>query len=167
MGQYFKVVNHAKKQYLEPFKMRSSAKFPSLLGAHEMTRAISWLVCTSTNPTWFTLKNKNNRTKRITGSWCGDPIEIIGDYSEEELYYLVREQYVDISHEVVATLFDCDSSYLDEAIEELRKHPFLLEKIGLLMMIAEPPEQLEIKLESVYPKGWQKEFAKLHQNKVK
>ena len=166
MGQYFKVVNHAKKEYLEPFNMRASARFSSLLGAHEMTRAISWLVCTSTNPAWLTLKDKNNRTERIIGSWCGDPVEIIGDYSEEELCYLVRDQYVDISYEVVATLFDCDSSYLDEAIEELRAHPFLLEKLGVLMMIAEPPEQLGIKLQSIYPAGWQKEFAKLVQNRV-
>ncbi len=50
MGQYFKVVNHAKREYLEPFNMCSSANFPSLLGARETTSAISWLVCTSTNP---------------------------------------------------------------------------------------------------------------------
>jgi len=85
MGQYFKVVNHAKKEYLEPFNMRSSAKFP----------------------------------------------------------------------------------YLDTAIGELRKNSFWLEKLGLLMMIAEPPEQLGYKLQSVYPKGWEKEFAKLCQNKGK
>ena len=167
MGQYFVVVNHAKKQFLEPFNLRSSAKFPSLLGAHEMTRAISWLICTSPNPTWLALKNKNSRTKRLIGAWCGDPVEIVGDYSEEELYFLVRERYVDISHEVVATLFDCDSSYLDAAIEELREHPFLLEKLGLLMMLAEPPEQLGYQLQSLYPKGWEKEFAKLCQNQAK
>jgi hypothetical protein len=72
MGQYFKIVNRAKQQYLEPFSMRSSEKFPSLMGDEEMTRSISWLVCTSTNPRWLELRNKNERTKRLLGSWSGE-----------------------------------------------------------------------------------------------
>ena len=161
MGQYFKIVNRAKRQYLEPFSMRSSEKFPSLMGDEEMTRSISWLVCTSTNPCWAELRNKNERTKRLLGSWSGDKIEIIGDYAEEKFSHLVSREYVDISFEIVATLFDCDSSYLDAAIEQLKKWPSLLEQLGMLMLLKEPPEKLGYRLKTVYANGWEREFDRI------
>lgn len=161
MGQYFKIVNCNKRQYLEPFSMRSSAKFPSLMSAEEMTRSISWLVCTSSNPRWLECKSANVRTRRLVGSWSGDPIEIIGDYSDEEFSHCVSDQYQDISFEIVATLFDLDPLYLDRAIEQLIASPLLLEQLGMLMMLPEPPEKLGYKLSTVYPDGWQREFDKM------
>lgn len=161
MGQYFKIVNRTKRQYLEPFSMRSSEKFPSLMGAEEMTRSICWLVCTSSNPRWLELKNRNERTKRLVGSWSGDSIEIIGDYAEEDLSYHVSREYADISFEIVATLFDFDPAYLDDAITKLKESPILLEQLGMLMLLNEPPAELGHRLNTVYPTGWEREFDKI------
>jgi hypothetical protein len=61
MGQYFKIINQAKRQYLEPFSMRSRERFPAIFEAEEMTRSISWLVCTSSNPSWLEFKRMNGR----------------------------------------------------------------------------------------------------------
>lgn len=158
MGQYFKIINQAKRQYLDPFSMRSGERFPALLEAEEMTRSICWLVCTSGNPYWRELKRKNARTDRIVGSWAGDLIEIIGDSNEEELSYQVKNSFEDISYEIVATLFDFDPDYMNGAIQQLIEWPSLLEQLGMLMMIAVPPNGLDEKLKTVFPNGWERDF---------
>lgn len=158
MGQYFTIINQAKRQYLDPFSMRSSERFPALLEAEEMTRSICWLVCTSTNPYWRELKRKNERTNRIVGSWAGDLVEIIGDTNEEDLSHHVKNTFHDISYEVVATIFDFDSDYMNVAIQQLTEWPSLLEQLGMLMMLSVPPNGLDAKLKTVFPNGWERDF---------
>ena len=166
MGQYFKIVNRTRREYLEPFSMRSSEKFPSLMGSEEMSRSITWLVCTSLNPRWLSLKNTNDRTRRLVGSWAGDEIEIIGDSAEEEFSHLVKREYSDISFEIVATLFDFDPEYLDDAFAQLTEWPPLLEQLGMLMLLNEPPEALLGKLKVAFPGGWEREFDQMCKSKL-
>ena len=157
MGQYYKIINQAKQQYLDPF----SERFPALLEAEEMTRSISWLVCTSANPYWRDLKCKNARTNRIVGSWAGDLVEIIGDTNEEELSHYVKNTFDDISYEIVATLFDFDPDYMNGAIQQLTEWPLLLEQLGMLMMLSVPPNNLEEQLKTVFPNGWERDFDQI------
>ncbi len=161
MGQYYKIINRNKQQYLDPFSMRSSERFPALLEAEEMTRSICWLVCTSANPYWLELKRKNARTNRLVGSWAGDLIEIIGDTNEEDLSHHVMSKFDNISYEIVATLFDFNPDYMNGAIQQLVECPSLLEQLGMLMMLSVPPTGLEERLKIVFPNGWERDFDQL------
>lgn len=145
--------------------MRSSERFPAILASEEMTRSLAWLVCSSTNPYWRELKRKNNRTNRLIGSWVGDNIEVIGDENEEDLSHFAKSNFEDISFEIVACLFDFDKCYLDEAIKQLIEWPSLLEQLGVLMLLKDPPEGLEERLASLYPNGWMHEFDRICSSK--
>ena len=79
MGQYFKIINRSKTEYLEPFSLvATSEKFPSLMYSQSVLQSIGWLTCLSSNPLWLKKKNLTDRTRKFLGHWSGDEIEIIG-----------------------------------------------------------------------------------------
>jgi hypothetical protein len=159
MGQYHKIVNQTKRQYLEPFSMRASERFPAILASEDMTRSLSWLVCMSENPYWLQLKLSSDRASRLLGSWAGDTIEIVGDQNEEEFSHYVKDNFEDISYEIVALLFDIDEEYLEATVSDLVewKVPSHLEHLGLIMLLKHPPKGLGDRLDTFYP-GWRDEF---------
>ena len=114
MGEYFKIINQAKKQYLEPFSMPCSERFPSIISNDLMCRLITRLVCGSENAAYNHLKEVGFYTRKHLGGWYTNAIEIIGDYGDEEFCRTVAVEYQDITSEAIAMLLENDASTLEE-----------------------------------------------------
>jgi hypothetical protein len=113
MGQYHKVVNIDKKQYLHPHAMGNGFKLLEFGcdGHGTMTGLVILLAC-SNGRGGGDLRSDNE----IIGSWAGDRIAIVGDYWEQEeaeatgvpTWELLEAEYKDVSREVLRAL--CDDS---------------------------------------------------------
>ena len=154
MGEYFRVVNQGKMEYLDPFSMRSSEKIPSMLFSQDMSRSIALLSCNSGNFSWHQLKTKNDRTERLIGRWYGAKIDVIGDSRQEELYHLVTETFEDISLDVIALLLELDDYYLNEMVDQIGSVSTHNDLIDKLLKMDQPPVGLKQKIEFAYPEGW-------------
>lgn len=80
MGQYYKIVNPAKRQYLNPSNFGDSLKLQAFgNGAYGTMYALALLLASGNGQGGGDL-NSNNP---LIGSWAGDPIYVLGDYSDE------------------------------------------------------------------------------------
>ena len=156
MGEYFRVVNQDKTEYLDPFTMRSSEKIPSMLFSEDMSRSIALLSCNSDNFSWHQLRTKNDRSERLIGRWYGAKIDVIGDSRQEELYHLVTETFDNISLDVIALLLELDDDYLDEMVDQIGDVPSHDDLIHKLLKMDQPPVGLKQKIEFAYPEGWRR-----------
>jgi len=114
MGQYYKIVNVKKREYLNPHMFNEGMKLMEFgMSAGGTLTALAVL-----------LSNGNGRgggdlasTNEIVGSWAGDPIVIAGDYGDEgkflpadkqdtTLYTVAEEEGKDISHLVLDALME-------------------------------------------------------------
>lgn len=115
MGQYYKVVNVTKKQYLSPHAFGSGLKLKEFAsdGCSVMT-GLAILLANSNGRGGGDLISDNE----IVGSWAGDKIVIAGDYAGPgdscepdaglNLYDSCDDddQYEDISYQVVHAMCD-------------------------------------------------------------
>jgi len=122
MGQYYKIVNLTKKQYLTPHTFGDGAKLMEFgcSGSGVMT-ALALLLADGNNRGGGDMRSDDV----IIGSWEGDRIVITGDYAdagkftrhkEKNLYEVVSEAYKDVSEKVLLVM--AEDSYLKE---DLRK----------------------------------------------
>lgn len=114
MGQYFKIVNVKKRQYLNPHMFNDGLKLMEfgMSGGGTMT-ALAVLLADGNGRGGGDLNSENP----IVGSWAGDQIVIAGDYadhgkflpedkSEQNLYEVAVEEGKDISAEVLDALME-------------------------------------------------------------
>lgn len=126
MGQYYKIVNLDKKQYLHPHKFGDGLKLLEF-GSSGCGTLLGLTVL---------LADGNNRgggdlcsDDPLIGSWAGDRIVVTGDYADEgnflraskknqgkNLYVVADAQYEDISYKVVKVLGE--SKYIREDLEK-------------------------------------------------
>ena len=135
MGQYFKIINQTKKQYLEPFDMPSSERFPTLIQNDFMCRMVTWLVCRSENQAYLRAQNKGFYSQRFMGAWYGDAVDVVGDYDEEDLCYTAKQTYENITTKVMAMALENDQYLLDEFVAQAKtdtRHFLLLAEMGML-----------------------------------
>ena len=130
MGQYYKVVNITKKEYLSPFTFGDGMKLMEFASAGCGTLAgLAVLLSSGNGRGGGDLRSED----RIIGSWAGDKIVIAGDYGDEKkyvtkkdceglkdddgkalehskvnLYHIVSEKYKDVSIETIKALMDDD-----------------------------------------------------------
>ena len=100
MGQYHKVYNIDKKQYIHGHRIDNGLKLLEQVGFEKSAASAVFLL----------LANSNGRgggdapAHRLIGSWAGDRIVVQGDYAEEsDQSYLSNEEissYEDISGNV-------------------------------------------------------------------
>ena len=90
MGEYFKIVNLSKGQFLHPHKLAEGLKRFEL-GSNCMT-ALSYLLA------------RGEGMGPLEGSWRGDSIAILGDYRDSEEYDALEEGEGDIPYQVVLEL---------------------------------------------------------------
>lgn len=119
MGQYFKMVNLDKREYINP----DSNKLWELCANNE-ARLLPWLlakgpqdgtslVCfpPETN-TWATKEGTEKIIQaaglqigrghfKTCGRWAGDRVLVVGDYDESGLYDLAKKEFKEISAEVI------------------------------------------------------------------
>jgi hypothetical protein len=123
MGQYYKIVNIKKKQYISPLTFGDGSKLMEFsMSANGVLAGLAILLADGNGKGGGDL-NSNNP---IVGSWAGDNIVIAGDYADDgkwvketdtNLYSVASEQGEDISIKVLDAL--CDDSYF---FSEFRKN---------------------------------------------
>jgi hypothetical protein len=123
MGQYYKIVNIKKKQYISPHTFGDGAKLMEFsMSASGVMAGLSILLADGNGRGGGDLHSEND----IVGSWAGDNIVIAGDYADEgkfvkevdkNLYSVATGEGEDISIKVLDAL--CDDQYF---FSEFRKN---------------------------------------------
>jgi len=83
MGQYFKLVNTAKREVVSPWEIGGSAKFFEWI-ANDQARVLVWLLRQSTESGGGDVDPDHGYT--TLGRWAGDPVTLVGDYDASGLY---------------------------------------------------------------------------------
>ena len=118
MGQYYKIVNIKKKQYISPDTFGDGSKLMEFsMSANGVLAGLAILLADGNGRGGGDLHSEND----IVGSWAGDNIVIAGDYADtgkfvkepEQNLYEVANEGEDISIKVLDALFD-DSYYFSE-----------------------------------------------------
>lgn len=112
MGQYFKIVNLSKKQYIHIGDLGENAKFSGLgYGLHSI--ALTRLLCVGGDGSerHDRIYGNKGEDEFYLGAWAGDQIQLAGDYAEpfeEEgtelnLYNWVKQDstYEDIADKLI------------------------------------------------------------------
>jgi hypothetical protein len=123
MGQYYKIVNVKKKQYITPYKFGDGSKLMEFsMSANGVLAGLAILLADGNGRGGGDLNSESD----IVGSWAGDNIVVAGDYAdtgrfvkqpEQNLYEVCQAEGEDISIKVLDAL--CDDRYY---FEEFRKH---------------------------------------------
>jgi hypothetical protein len=119
MGQYYKIVNIKKKQYITPHTFGDGSKLMEFsMSANGVLAGLAILLADGNGRGGGDLHSEND----IVGSWAGDNIVVAGDYAEagkfvkepeQNLYEVASSEGEDISLKVLDALFD-DSYYFSE-----------------------------------------------------
>ena len=122
MGQYYKIVNIKKKQYISPYIFGDGSKLMEFsMSANGVLAGLAILLADGNGRGGGDLHSEND----IVGSWAGDNIVVAGDYADagkfvkepdQTLYELAGSEGEDISIKVLDAL--CDDRYF---FEEFRK----------------------------------------------
>ena len=123
MGQYYKIVNVKKKEYITPHTFGDGLKLMEFsMSANGVLAGLAILLADGNGRGGGDLNSENE----IVGSWAGDNIVIAGDYADNgkwikdpdtNLYSVANNEGEDISIKVLDAL--CDDRYY---FEEFRKH---------------------------------------------
>lgn len=120
MGQYFKVINTTKKEYLDPHKCGDGAKLMEMACSSGSTMAaLATLLATSNGQGGGDLGTDD---KTWVGRWAGDSIAMVGDYDtfspHAGLYEKCgnSEDWKDVSFDVMRVLME--DTYLAERMAE-------------------------------------------------
>jgi hypothetical protein len=123
MGQYYRIVNIKKKQYISPYKFGDGSKLMEFsMSANGVLAGLAILLADGNGRGGGDLNSDNP----IVGSWAGDNIVIAGDYADAgkwikdpdtNLYSVANNEGEDISVKVLDAL--CDDSYF---FAEFRKN---------------------------------------------
>jgi len=123
MGQYYKIVNIKKKQYISPYIFGDGSKLMEFsMSANGVLAGLAILLADGNGRGGGDLHSEND----IVGSWAGDNIVVAGDYAdtgkfvkepEQTLYEICQAQGEDISIKVLDAL--CDDQYF---FTEFRKN---------------------------------------------
>ena len=130
MGQYYKIVNIKKKQYISPYIFGDGSKLMEFsMSANGALAGLSILLADGNGRGGGDLHSEND----IVGSWAGDNIVIAGDYAdtgkfvkepEQNLYEVASSEGEDISLKVLDAL--CDDQYF---FSEFRKNASIMDDV--------------------------------------
>jgi hypothetical protein len=123
MGQYYKIVNIKKKQYISPHIFGDGSKLMEFsMSANGVLTGLAILLVDGNGRGGGDLGSEND----IVGSWAGDNIVIAGDYADDgkfvkdadrNLYHVASNEGEDISIKVLDAL--CDDKWF---FSEFRKN---------------------------------------------
>jgi hypothetical protein len=112
MGQYYKIVNIKKKQYIKPDTFGDGSKLMEFsMSASGVLAGLAILLADGNGRGGGDLHSEND----IIGSWAGDNIVVAGDYADDgkfvkeadrNLYNVAGNEGEDISLKVLEALFD-------------------------------------------------------------
>jgi hypothetical protein len=158
VGEYFIVANFGKEQFLNPWKIPSSERFPSIITNSYMSTAIAWLVCGS-NSSWYNqVKKRGFYLRKYLGSWYGDKLDIVGDSDEEDLYGSIRNEFQDITIEVFAMLLEERDYWFEELIEEAKKDSYYFTPLAEVGLLEHCASHITFQLASHFGKEWKETY---------
>ena len=99
MGQYFQLINESKKQYVCCYCLDGLAKWYEWV-FNDTFKLLGLLIRKSDDSGGGDL-DFDEKHANIVGSWAGDKISLVGDYDSSGLYDIAREQYKNISEELI------------------------------------------------------------------
>lgn len=103
MGQYYKIVNKTKKEYLDPHTFGNGLKLMEFVSDGTGTlQGLAILLAEGNGRGGGDLHSDS----KLIGSWAGDSIYISGDYADSELYHKAEDTYKNISVDVYAVLLE-------------------------------------------------------------
>jgi len=123
MGQYYKIINVKKREYINPLMFNNGMKLMEFgMSAGGTLTALAVLLADGNGRGGGDLNSENS----IIGSWAGDPIVVAGDYADTgeflpadkqdtNLYIVADNEGKDISHLVLDALME-DRWFRDEFI---------------------------------------------------
>jgi hypothetical protein len=174
MGQYFKIVNPAKRQYIDAIRFSENIKASGYMRGYHAV-AVALLVCQALEVP--------HRYGSLAGSWFGDPVIAAGDdYGQPDQYgfttstetdpernlnQMAREEFEDISYQAVAMLCQGREGFADEIATSAAAAPsrHLFVQLGNVVMLV-GCEPLEEALEHAFGREWrklyQREFTNHH-----
>ena len=114
MGQYFRLINKTKKEYLDPWDLGGGAKLWEWC-ANNHSRIIAFLLRKSTESGGGDIQKKYS----TAGSWAGDDVSLVGDYDESGDYGEAEQIYKNISLKAAQEFNDFIGS--DEIGVQLRR----------------------------------------------
>jgi hypothetical protein len=99
MGQYYKIVNLDKRQYLHPHKFGAGLKLMEFSGKGDsIMQAVAILLSSGNGRGGGDIHSENHDPEGLVGSWAGDRIVVAGDYMDKWLMVpedLKGKEYVD------------------------------------------------------------------------
>jgi hypothetical protein len=134
VGQYFVIVNPAKRQYIDAFYFGENIKASGyMLGLHAV--AVAVLVCNSTQVRYeLGINRPEHDYGPLAGAWFGDAVYAAGDDNgppdefgietatpdnpERNLSRLAKEEYEDISYAAMAMLCQGQEEYARQMAEQ-------------------------------------------------
>jgi hypothetical protein len=159
VGAYFKVVNPAKRQYLDPARFGEAIKYSSVLRGPHCLHALKLLIMDCFPP----------GSGSFRGAWLGDPVILASDDSglpnpaeiitataadpRRNLNQMARDEYTDISYRALAEL--CRSGCVEELVDDAKRHRRLLVDLGFVY-IQYQQKALAVALEQAFGRPWQK-----------
>ncbi|QDV18219.1 hypothetical protein Pan153_28760 [Gimesia panareensis] len=159
MGQYFLIANQNKQQFIDPFRLPVSEKIPALLNSDLIYSLLPYLIVGSQNRQYLKFKEAGFYTQKYLGAWYGDPVDLLGDYDEEELSRMVHSQFENISIEVAAIIFELKQDLMYQILDETKSGATVwLEMIRAIMELEHPPASLLFGLKELFGKSWKEEL---------
>jgi hypothetical protein len=174
MTQYFKIVNPAKRQYIDAIRFSENIKASGYMHGYHAV-AVALLVCRAAEV--------HHRYGPLAGSWYGDPVIAASDdfglpdqygfttstetNPERNLNQMAREEFEDISYRAIAMLCQGRDGFAEEIAKKAAatrsRHLFV--QLGNVVMLV-GCELLEQALAQAFGQEWrklyQREFPNYH-----
>jgi hypothetical protein len=175
MGQYFHIVNPAKRQYISASTSAENNKDSGvMLGYHAI--AVALLVC-NLDQVSYERGEPRHSYGPLAGSWFGDRVYLAGDDHGEpdefgiktssvenpgrNLYWIAEEEFDDISYRAIAMLCEGQRTYAEELATKAAKpsHSKLLMHLGnVVFQVGCNP--LEGALEHSLGRDWTRKYKR-------
>ena len=136
MGQYYKIVNMDKKEWINPHEFGNGVKLLEFgCSGMGVMLGLAILLADGNNRGSGDLRSDNP----IIGSWSGDRITIVGDYADGDLYN-ESETYKNISVDVLVALLD--DKYIEDDFAEKKVRYCLSESLNKARKIRRNSQQV-------------------------
>ena len=95
MGQYFRLINYDKREYIDPWRLGGAAKLWEWC-ANNQCRIMPFLLRQSTEGGGGDIQKEYD----LSGHWAGDSLALVGDYDDSKDFDRAEKEFNDISHQV-------------------------------------------------------------------
>lgn len=101
MGQYFRLLNLDKREYVDPWDVGGVAKLWEWC-ANNQCRVIPFLLRQSSEGGGGDIQEDYS----LAGHWAGDRVVLVGDYDDSKLFDIAEKEFMNISKQLVKEFND-------------------------------------------------------------